>query len=62
MTRKQNYFKIVGTKAFIDAALKVIDQKFQVVFQTDVRESDSASDIFFVYVNIADKFMEVLNA
>jgi len=42
MTRKQNYFKIVGSKDFIRAALKVIDEKFQVVFQTDIRESDSA--------------------
>ena len=58
MTRKQNYFKIVGTKDFIRAALKVIDEKFQVVFQTDIRESDSEDNIFFVYVNIADVFME----
>ncbi len=60
MTRKQNYIKIQGSKEFVDAALKVVNQKFQVVFQTDFRESDSTPNIYFLYVNIADVFMEAV--
>jgi hypothetical protein len=60
MTRKRNYFKICGSKEFIDAALKVITPKFQVVFQTDLKESDTVADIYFLYINIADRFLEVV--
>jgi hypothetical protein len=58
MTLKKNYFKICGSKQFVRAASQLITEKFQVVFKTDVRQSDSDDDVFFLYVNIADSFLE----
>ena len=58
MTQKKNYVKVVGSKQFVRAASQFITEKFQVVFKTDVRESDSEDDVYFLYINIADAFLE----
>lgn len=63
MTKKpRNYVKIVGSRAFVESASNLLEPKYDIIYQTPIRESDSEPDIFFVYVNIAYVFLEPVEA